>query len=362
MAADLRYAGGVKAIPPALSLFLIAALAVAVAVQTATIGGLRSQLATRDQQTSAHEQEAQKASEEIARVRQQNEIFKTESETLRQHLTAVAPGSVPKSLTAASMTPVETASAAPESSAPGKDAEGNGAAGMMKNMAKMLKDPEMKKMMRAQQGMGIRMMYGDLTKELGLSPEEQDAVMDLLTDRQLAMSAKGMEMMGGDGKMDPAKMEEMGKATTASNEEFNAKIKEAVGADRFTKFQDFEKTVGDRFLLQQGAPQFAASGAPLQDAQRDGLLRIMSEERTNSPAAALQPNSTDPAAQMRAMESDEGMHAMLASQEDYNRRVLQRAGEVLSPEQLASFKTIQANWAEMMQMGMKMSREMVKGK
>ena len=44
----------------------------------------------------------------------------------------------------------------------------------MKGLAKMLTDPAMKKSMRSQQLIGIRMLYSDLAKQLGLSPQENE--------------------------------------------------------------------------------------------------------------------------------------------------------------------------------------------
>ncbi len=85
-------------------------------------------------------------------------------------------------------------------------------------------------------------------------------------------------------------MEEMGKLANTAREEYDVKLKEALGPDRFTKLQDYEKTVGDRFMVQQYNQQFASYGAPLQDNQREGLMRIMGEERAKTSG----PNLYDP--------------------------------------------------------------------
>ena len=54
-------------------------------------------------------------------------------------------------------------------------------------------------MMRGQQGVGVRMMYGDLAKELGLTPDEANQVMELLIDRQMDASSKAMNAVDESG-------------------------------------------------------------------------------------------------------------------------------------------------------------------
>jgi hypothetical protein len=50
------------------------------------------------------------------------------------------------------------------------------------------------------------------------------------------------------------------------------------------------------------------------------------------------------------------------SQQDFNRRVLERARTVLSPDQVLALEASQKQQFQMQQMGMKMGREMMGGK
>ena len=56
------------------------------------------------------------------------------------------------------------------------------------------------------------------------------------------------------------------------------------------------------------------------------------------------------------------MNAFLKTQEDFNRRVLERARTVLSPDQMLAFEAAQKQQIEMQRMGVQMSRELFKGK
>src|SRR5580704_6510791 len=65
--------------------------------------------------------------------------------------------------------------------------------------AEMMKSPQMKEMMRAQQKMAIDGMYGSLSKYLNLSTNDMAALKELLLQRQMALMDAGMSMMSGSG-------------------------------------------------------------------------------------------------------------------------------------------------------------------
>ncbi len=292
------------------------------------------------------------ADAELEKLRAQNEIYKNESRDLRQKIAAapaVVPG--PAVASAGSTTAADIAPGATE-----EKKEGGG--DFMKGVAKMFKDPEMKKVMRTQQSMGIRMMYGDLAKELGLSPDEATQVMELLTDRQMAVSVQAMDAIGGDA--DPAKTEEAGKAVAASRDEYDQQLKSVLGDAKMAKLNDYERTVGDRMQLQQVQQSLSASGISIDDKQKQGLLGIMKEERLKTPPSPFDPGNKDVGAQMKAMQSEGAVEQLLTNSEDFNRRVLNRANTVLSPDQINGFETAQKQQLEMMKMGVKMSSAMFK--
>ena len=72
--------------------------------------------------------------------------------------------------------------------------------------------------------------------------------------------------------------------------------------------------------------------------------------------------SSNPAAQMKMMQTDDGVKAWMQAQEDFNQRVLARARTVLSPDQILGFEAAQKQQIEMQRMGVQMSREMFKGR
>jgi hypothetical protein len=298
----------------------VAALGFALIDQRRQVAALQAQLAAA-QESSAKEVAARQA--EVVEWQERGKVFQRESEQLRQKLAERA-------------APAPAAEGAP---AEKKDARGD----FLKGMAKMFTDPEMKKVMRSQQGMAIRMMYGDLTSELGLTTDEAALIFDLLTERQMSVAGKAMS----DG-------EAAGAEAKAAQDSFNAELKNVLGEERMKKFESFERTVGERMTLQQYQQSMAASGTPLDEAQRKGLLSIMTEERLKQPPSKFDPGSKDVAGAMKAMRTGEGMEQAMEQQRALNARVLGRARTVLSADQTLAFEAAQKQMMEMQEMGMKM--------
>lgn len=324
-----------KALPVLLAI-VTAGFGVALYVQIGKTDALRRQLAVQQEHAAVKEAEV---AQETVRLREQNEVFKSESAQLREKLATVAKAPPPA--------PVAEGAKADE-----KKEEGN----WMKGFAKMFTDPEMKKAMRSQQAFGIRMMYGDLGKELGLTIEESNLIIDLLADRQMEISAKAL---GGDA--DPTKIEADAAGAKEAAERYEAEIKNILGEERMKKFKDFERTTGERMVMQQYQQSLTAAGMPLDDGQRKSLLGIMTEERLKQPPSKFEPGTKDVAGAMKAMRTGEGLEQVMAQQRELNQRVLDRARTILSADQTNAFEAAQKQMLEMQEMGVKMGKAMMSG-
>jgi hypothetical protein len=306
--------------------------------------------AALQKQLASLKEETLKAQRELAELRAKNEVYRSESDTLRQRIADTGSSATAPSAT----TDGENATGAQQ----GKGE--NAPASFMKGVAKMFTDPEMKKAMRGQQGMMVRMMYGDLAKELGLSSEDANQLMELLTERQMGLAAKSMEVMGG-GNGDQANLEEAGKTINSARAEYDAQIKGLLGEEKTKQLAQYERTIGDRMQMTQYQQTLTASGIPLEEKQRTGLLDIMREERLKTPPSPMDPGNKDAAAQFKVMQSPERVAEMMKSMQEFNNRVLTRAQSVLTPAQLNAFQSSQEQQVQMMEMGMKMSQQMFGG-
>ena len=227
----------------------------------------------------------------------------------------------------------------------------------MKNFAKMFSDPEMKKSMRVQQMVGIRMMYADLAKQLGLSAQESEQLMEILADRQMDLSAASMAALdGGDKDAQGAKISD-------ATKRYDEQLKAVLGEEKYKQMKTYETSMGDRWMMQQWDGQFAAAGSPLEPKQKDQLLALMTEERQKAPQANLNFGGPggDPAKALEAMRSEDGIKQFVSSQQELNQRVLSRARDFLNADQIVTLEKAQQQQVELMRTQFKMSRELMGG-
>jgi hypothetical protein len=241
--------------------------------------------------------------------------------------------------------------AAIANSAEGQGKQGGGAA-MGKMLGNMLKDPEMRKAMEHQQRMGMDMIYGSLMKQLQLSPEQEKKFKDMLLAQQMENLSQAGTLFDGDAN-DRAKVAQDLAAKRTENEE---QIKELLGQEKFAEYQDYNQTMGERMMLDQFAR--SAEISPEQNAQ---LLAIMREEKKNV-QINLGNQMTDPTQDWQAvLASEDATQKLFAQQEEVNQRVLERAGQVLTAEQLEKFAPVLKSQLEMQKAGMQMARQMFGG-
>ena len=327
---------------------IILALAAFGFAEWRSVQQLEQQLAALRQESEARAAETASARDELEKLRQQLADGKAVIAQLEARGKEVAAGN------AGGQTGADAAGGeGADEKKPGGD--------FGKMVQKMFSDPKMKGVMRSTQMMAVKSMYADLAKELGLSPEQANQVIELIGERQMAMTSKGMKMLGGESA-DAATLEEVGKEAQAANEEYDAQLENILGKDGMTKLKEYERTAGDRMQIQQYKQAFDSSGVPLDEKQSQGLLGIMKEERLKQPPSPLDPGAKDVGAAMQAIQSDETFNALMSKQEDLNSRVLRRSGKVLSPDQMVQFEQIQKQQMETQKIMMDMGRQFMKAK
>lgn len=236
-----------------------------------------------------------------------------------------------------------------------------GGKGMMEGIAKMFSTEEGKKMMRSQMAMGLKMQYGSLAKDLKLDPKLADQVFSLLGDRQMALTEVTFGAMKG-GALDEAATKEIAAKSEALKKEYDEKLKAVLGDTGMTQLQDYERTLGDRMMLNMHEQQFSASGSPLESGQRDSLLQIMKDERLKTPAGLFdQANGGDASKAIAAMRDDSAIEKWIAQEQDYQQRVVQAATKTLNPDQVNALQESFKQQLDLQRFGVKMSKEMFKG-
>lgn len=330
------------------SLLALATVALGITVywDQQRIADLESALASTHRGSTELTIQGEKDRKEIRQLHEQVSIFKAESEDLRQRLAH------PES--AKPQDPAKATDTAAKETEPKKAAPQD----FMKGIAKMFTDPELRKSMRPQQLMGMRMLYADLGKALGLNADETNQLMEILTDRQMALSSQAMAKMAPDGKTGGANT--AAESIDETKKRYDEQLAGTLGPEKYKQFQNYEKSVTDRFMLQQFDGQFSAAGFPLESAQKEKLLSAIGEERSRLPKeAGGGARSSDPQKQLQMLQSDKGIDEAVAHQEKLNQKVLERARDILNADQVVVLQKAQQQQLEMIRAQMKMSRTML---
>ncbi len=216
------------------------------------------------------------------------------------------------------------------------------------SLAKMMKDPAMKNMMRTTQGAALKQVYSDFVKQHNFTPEQTEAFYNALLDKQAGDMEKGMKMF--DKGVDAS-------AAAADTGDPDAKIKAALGDDLYPQYKDYEKTLVGRYTLSHYQQQLAANNTtPLNSDQSRAMLQAVNEEKINFPGGLKDAMGNDGAGMMT---DPTKVDQFVKAQEDLNRRIDARVEYVLTPDQLKVLKDQQQQMITMQRMGMEMAAKMM---
>ena len=248
-------------------------------------------------------------------------------------------------------------SATQTASTPGSQNTASNQGGFGSFLARMMEDPDTKKLIREQQRMMLNQLYNPLIKKLQLTPEEAGQFKALLADNMVKGAEKATALLGGGAATNRA---EVLAGMTADQKSFEEQVRGFLGETRYEQYQNYQQTVGERTQLNQFRQQFNEDETAITDAQSEQLLILMQEEKKRVAASGQPlPGAGQNPANMEAMLSGEGVEQVLQAQETVNQNVYERAREVLSEDQLGAFGRFQTNQLQMMRMGMSMARKFI---
>lgn len=185
----------------------------------------------------------------------------------------------------------------------------------------------MLKMMRSNMRAQNKRMYFDLQPKLGLTDEQNNALLDLLVDQQ----SQGLRNRR---VQDPDDARASWEAEQAKRK---GEIVDLLGSAKATEFEEYQKTMPARSELMMISQQLEGVETPLDDDQRTRMLAVLVEERERIPVPAY----SDGIAQ------EEMQKHYNEWQSDYEKRVADRARGILSSEQHATYSEYQ-DWQKEM--------------
>ena len=295
-----------------------------------------TELRTAQEQAERRQQELVRQADELAGQLQARHAAQTQTEESPKPPSTVL-----------SSSPAETGTAKADQASSG--------VGTM--LAKMMQDPDTRKVIRESQRMMTDQLYAPLVKKMGLSSEQAAEFKDLVVENTMKASENASSMFGGTGSTNQTAAL---KAAADVQKNFDTQVKALLGEERYAQYKDYQETVAERMQL-NSFKQLSGSDYSLSDQQTETLLAIMKEEKKNVAAStgqAAEANSQDPA-KVQALFSENKTAELLQAQETIAQRVYERARTILSPDQLESFGKFQTNQLQLMRTSMNMMRKML---
>ena len=225
--------------------------------------------------------------------------------------------------------------------------------------AEMFKNPETRDMIKQQQktvmsGI-IDKNYADFFKAMNLNPEQQAAMKELLMNKTLAGVDLGMDMISGD--LTPERRAELTKQMKEANDAINQQLKDLLGAENYSQFEAYEKSVPDRQAIDTFKSQLGAD-AQLTATQEEQLRQALSAERQDFKFTTDFGNQQDYSEDMFTRFTEERINLYVQEQERLNQKLLARAQAILSPTQYETYAKALKSQQETITMSMKMAASM----
>jgi hypothetical protein len=176
--------------------------------------------------------------------------------------------------------------------------------------------PAMRKMVRASMLSQNKSMYFDVQSKLGLSNEQTNALLELLTDQQ----TQGFREAGN---LDPEQAREYWETQRARQKNELAELLGSKAAD----FEEYQKSMPARSELSNLTQQLASAETPLTDSQKTRMLDAFIEERDRIPMPS---HAEGTAEEVVAKAYNEW-------QADYEKRMADQARSILTADQLSTY-------------------------
>jgi len=186
------------------------------------------------------------------------------------------------------------------------------------------------KMMRANLRANNKRLYADIGEKLGLSKEDANTLINMLTDQQTGNFAQARDP----NITDPA---ERARLREEARREDQLAIDNFLGASKAAALREYQETIPSRLELDQLNRQLEGADAVLTEDQQKRMLAALVDERKRVPMPQMAENASP----------DDYAKAYAEWQTDYNQRVEAQAHSILNTEQLAAYNEYQQWQKEM---------------
>jgi len=223
---------------------------------------------------------------------------------------------------------------------------------LMRNIADNLAMPGMNEIIQQQQRVLMADKYRSFIKTLGLSPQEEEYLMDLLTARQMLQVDFGMKLMTG--MLSEAERVELMENLGAGMEELGKEIDWFLNSGTDSDyFRYYDRTEGERTAVASVANAANLAGHSFDDGVEEKLVAILYDELTGYPFSVNLEENGEPVFESY---TDANIDIFLQELELLRDPVFQQASSILSSDQLEIFEQYYAQYIAFYEQRLRMAQ------
>lgn len=156
-------------------------------------------------------------------------------------------------------------------------------------ISKLMDNPEFIRALNLQRQSLLDARFSDLFRRLGLDDEALAEFKRLLVEKEnVALDVVAVSETAADG---PLKPETLGASIRAAQSQIEQAIESSLGGDRYAMYREYERTLAHRTTVAQLERRLSYTGAPLQPAQAEAIVRIMESHTPPAVEQGAQPLS-----------------------------------------------------------------------
>lgn len=220
---------------------------------------------------------------------------------------------------------------------------------------RMLKDPEYRELMRAQQKLSLQQHYSDLEALLGLSKEESEQLLEVLAEHSVrSMEQRPMIADANGGPPSESEMNERRRMFEEQRRKNDSEIAAVLGS-KFNDWQQYQQNGWARSQVSQLRQSLSSGGEPLRQDQVKPLVEAIAREQKQTMRSMTtrpySPNARpDPMTQVQ--QAEEWLERTAQSHE----RIRAAVSGLLTPSQYEQFERQQRQELRMQELSVRQQR------
>jgi hypothetical protein len=155
----------------------------------------------------------------------------------------------------------------------------------------LMERPDIQRLMAIQEKSTLDSRYSALFRNLSLTPDQLERFKELLVEKRIAASdvRSAAREQGMSGRED---RENLAKIVATTQAEIDESIRAALGESGFAKYENFEKTLPQRNLVDQLERRLSYSSTPLTNQQTEQMVTILAAQGIQTSGAPAGPRGT----------------------------------------------------------------------